>query len=168
MRKLVFALVLSASVSFAEDAAPDAGNSPSEAPTAPPPSTGKEQPKEPKRKLPTQAEATAVWSALLTKAKAPDRDCAALIGPVARLAFSIANPSDEEVKADLESYLWMARCAEKQKYFVLLGDLGDRMMTADPKNGHPELLARAFLGLNSPKLAMKVLDSAEKALPKDA
>src|SRR6185436_20161636 len=160
--RLACAVVLIASLASAEE--DDAG-----APTPPPPSTGKEMPKKeaPKKKLPTEAEAKAMWGALLEKAKSPDRDCAALIGPLARLAFTLAHPTKDEVKADMESYLWMARCAEKQKYFVLLGDLGDTMLSADPKTGHPELLARAFLGLNSPKLAKKVLDSAEKAFPKD-
>ncbi len=119
-------------------------------------------------RLPTEAEAKELWSKLLAKAKAPDRDCAALIGPHARLAFTIANPTTDEVKADLAAYLWMARCAEKQRYYVLLLELSARMVKADPKKGHPELLARAYLGLDMPKHALEVLDLADKQLPKDS
>jgi hypothetical protein len=145
---------------------PDAGQADAGAP--PPPSTGKELPRAPAPKLPTQAQAKQAWGLLLAKAKAPDRDCARLISPYTRLMFSIANPSDEEIRAQMDSYLWMARCAEKQKYYVLLGDLGDLMWGADPKRGHPELLARAYMGLNSPKSALKILQTAEKLDGKNA
>jgi tetratricopeptide (TPR) repeat protein len=139
----------------------------SQSPTPPPPSTGKEAPKAPQAKLPTKDEARAAWSQLLAAAKPGTRDCAKLIGPRARLAFMLAEPTPDEVKGDLESYLWMARCAEKQKYFVFMGDLGALMVKADPVNGHAELLARALLGLNATKQAIEIIDKLASKLPKD-
>ena len=133
----------------------------------PPPSTGRELPKAPAKRLPSQLEARAELDRLLAEAKAPKRDCAKLISPWTRLVFALARPAADDVKKSLDSYLQLARCAEKQKYYVLLGDLGDKMMKADPKLAHAELLARAFVGLNSPQLALKTLEKAEADLPKD-
>ncbi len=102
---------------------------------------------------------------VLAEAKSPQRDCAKLIAPWTRVLLALVRPPPPAVKQDLESYLWLARCAEKQRYHVLLGEIGSNMLMADPKKGHPELLARALLGLNSPHMALKVL---EKSDSKDA
>jgi hypothetical protein len=134
----------------------------------PPPSSGNEMPKAAPKRLPSEAESKLAFEKFLAEAKSPKRDCAKLISPWTRLMFALARPTNEEVKAEMDSYLWLARCAEKQKYFVLLGDLADMMMKADAKLGHPELLARAFLGLNSPQLALKVLEKAQADNAKDA
>jgi hypothetical protein len=140
----------------------------SQQPAPPPPSTGKELPQAQRSKLPTVEEAKAYWSAALAKAKAETRDCAKLIGPAARLAFTLADPSPDDVKANLESYLWLARCAEKQRYFVFMADLGKLMAQADAENGHLELLGRAVLGLGATGAAVELLDKAAKRFPKDA
>lgn len=133
----------------------------------PPPSTGAEMPRAPANRLPSQAEAKPKFLALLDEAKAPKRDCAKLISPWARVLFAASRLSPDEVKANLEGLLWLARCAEKQHYFVLMGDIGDQMLRADPDKGHPELLARAMLGLNSPNAALKLLDKVQLKYVKD-
>jgi len=146
-------LVLVSTVAFAAD--------------PPPPSTGNELPKPAAKRLPTQLEARAELERILSDAKSPKRDCKALISPWTRLVLALARPQTADIEGSMDAYLQLARCAEKQKYFVLLGDIGDLMFKANFIKGHPELLARAMIGLNSPQLALKVLEKAEENLPKD-
>ncbi|MFT3711270.1 MAG: hypothetical protein QM817_26870 [Archangium sp.] len=146
MRALL-ALVLLPAVTFAQN--------------PPPPSTGNEMPKAKALARPTYSVARQELLQLRNDAKDPKRDCKKLINAWTRLVLMVAKPSADEVREDLEGYLWLARCAEKQQYYVLLGDLGAMMVKADESKGHPELLARAFLGLNSPQLALKVLEKAK-------
>ncbi|MBL8951832.1 MAG: hypothetical protein JNK82_13705 [Myxococcaceae bacterium] len=153
MLTVVSGLAFAAEERFAEDPAP--------------PSTGNELPRAPSKRLPTQLEARVELERILNDAKSPKRDCKALISPWTRLMLALARPSTSDIEGSMESYLQLARCAEKQKYYVLLGDIGDLMFKANFKKGHPELLARAFVGLNSPQLALKVLEKAEADLPKD-
>src|SRR5207253_5659961 len=89
----------------------------------PPPSTGNEMPKAPPKRLPSQDESRAEFDRFLAEAKNPKRDCGKLISPWTRLMFALARPTLDDVKRDMESYLWLARCAEKQRYYVLEGDL---------------------------------------------
>ncbi|MCC6811203.1 MAG: hypothetical protein IT381_27480 [Deltaproteobacteria bacterium] len=133
----------------------------------PPPSTGKEAPQAAAPKLPTEAEARAMLAKVVAAAKPATRDCKTLIAPWTRVLLALARPEAAEVKKNSEGYLWLARCAEKQKYYVLLGDIGALMLASDPKGGHPELLARAYVGLNSPRLALGLLDKAQKFAAKD-
>jgi hypothetical protein len=157
---LIFCLLLAA------DAGAEPASQPATTPPPPPPSAPKDPPKQTK-KLPSKAESMALLNKVLAEAKAANRDCTRLIGPWTRVLLMLADPSPAEMASDLESYVWLARCAEKQKYYVLLADIGSHMIEADVKKGHPELLARGYIGLNNPNAALKLLDLAEKLLPKD-
>ncbi|MBL8911940.1 MAG: hypothetical protein JNM17_14700 [Archangium sp.] len=134
----------------------------------PPPSTGNEMPRaQLKQRLPTRTEADAEFSNLLFAAKEADRDCSTIITPRTRLLLVLSRPTLDAVDRNIEGYLQLARCAEKQKYFALLRDLGQMMVKARGEEGHPELLARAFLGLNAPDAALKVLEVSGERAPDD-
>jgi len=138
------------------------------APVSPPPPSAAKEASEPEaKKRPTKEEAQVLLNRVLAQVKAPSRDCSKAIAPWTRVLLELASPSSDEMRQDLEAYVWLGRCAEKQKYYVLLADIGKHLIDANPVKGHPELLGRALIGLNNPQAAMKFLDIAAKALPKD-
>jgi tetratricopeptide (TPR) repeat protein len=118
--------------------------------------------------LPSAAEAQQMLSVALAEAIKPQHDCATVVNPKTRLAYALVATPPAEMKKNLDAWTGFARCAEKQKYFRLMEDVGLRMVAADEKLGHPELLARAELGLEEYQMAAKVLDAAAKNNPHDA
>ena len=132
----------------------------------PPPSSGLDLPRAANLVGLSEAEANAALDKLFADARSPKRDCAALINSRTRLVFTRSKVTKDYVKKNVDGYLWLARCAEKQKYYALMADLSDDLLWAD-KSLHPELMARALLGLNSPKGALKTLEQAEKLSAKD-
>ncbi|MFO0594578.1 MAG: hypothetical protein U0228_04720 [Myxococcaceae bacterium] len=93
--------------------------------------------------------------------------CEDLINPTARFDLTRADPTLDEVKADAAAYLALARCAEKQKYYVLEADLAALIAKADKKNPHLELFVRALLGLGANDDAIELLNKALEGFPDD-
>lgn len=81
--------------------------------------------------------------------------------------FEIAAAPKEEIKSKLPAYVALARCAEERDYFILQKSIAQRLFDTDPVAGHPELLARAFVGLGAFGDARRLLETAAKKNPKD-
>lgn len=93
--------------------------------------------------------------------------CEKVVQANTRAVLVAAELSKADVAAHPMGVVALARCAEAQGYFGLMGDLSKMLLDYGKKDAHPELLARAVLGLGRPDVAMKVLAEAEKVLPKD-
>jgi tetratricopeptide (TPR) repeat protein len=137
------------------------------APSPPPPSTGKEAPAAPRLTVIPRETARKMLEAVLGQAAAPNPECARLVTPRTRALLAMAAPDASAVKANLPGFLALARCAEKQEYFGLMKELASAMLEASGDEGHPELLARALLGLEAWGPAARVVAKAEKRLPND-
>lgn len=132
-----------------------------------PPSTGKEMPKSP-AVLPSVEQARReVLEALAIAGKSPTA-CARIINPKTRLAFDLARPTPAAMQENHDAWIAFARCAEHERYYRLMEDVSYRLLLSDKKNGHPELVARAMLGLDRPLGAATVLGAAVKENPHDA
>ena len=118
--------------------------------------------------MPTVDEAKAEIASSLAAALKPGHKCADVVSPRTRVTLGIAAPTADEVKANMPAYVELARCAEDRDYFVLLREVSERMLAVDAVGGHPELMARALLGLGAPAEALKLLDDARKKNPKDS
>jgi hypothetical protein len=112
-------------------------------------------------------ESKAEWLKRLKAAK-PGADCSKLITPDTRFDLTQADPTPAEVKKDLPAYVTMARCAEKEKFFVLLLDIAQLIHKAAPKDSHPEFAVRALIGLNLLKEVDELLPQALAEFPTDA
>lgn len=127
----------------------------------------------PKKKEPAEPldalvdESKAQWLERVKGAKA-GKDCASLITADTRFDLTQADPTPAEVKKDLKAYVTLARCAEKEKFFVLMVNLAELITKAAPKDPHPELWARALLGLGLNKDAWELIEKATEQFPNDA
>ena len=99
-------------------------------------------------------------------AAAQAHDCAGATSPRAQTGFNFAEVDAAIVRANEPGLLAFARCAEAKHLYRLLAAVAFDIVKADEKY-HPELLARAALGLGRYQLALTVLKEAAKASPKD-
>lgn len=155
----------------AQEASGDAGSKVATLPPKAPifqPSSGKELPKPPIRPPLSNDFAKKTLSDALTRARDPKLDCEkVLFSSAVAEAFYVARPSKALIVQDGPAYVRLARCAEKRGYFVFMLDLAKALSSADPKGGHPELIARAQLGLSDEKAAIDLLEKLLKERPND-
>ncbi len=116
---------------------------------------------------PGVADARKRLSEVLVAADAGKAPCSDLVTPSTRYLINHADLTLGDVKKNAKPFLAVARCAEKEKYFVLEADIAKMLRKADPKNAHPELLARALMGLGDTDTAMTVLGELLAKSPKD-
>jgi hypothetical protein len=148
----------------APGAAPGAGSGAAPgAKVVKPPSTGAEMIK-PKIKPPTRDEARTVLASALTAAT--NKQCELATKAVVQTALDFAEVDPELIKANEAGFLALARCAEGAKFYHFMNAVALDIYRADPKY-HPELLARAMLGLGEFKISLEILKRAAKASPKD-
>ena len=131
-----------------------------------PPSTGHEF-VAPKVAMPTKEQAQKWIDAALAEVLKPSPDCAKATATTTRIGFDIANPDAAFFKTNEPALVTLARCAEKEHAYAFLLKLGNSLVQANPKSGHPELLARGMLGLGAYSDAIKLLKSELKDRPKD-
>ncbi len=140
---------------------------------APAPKPAQAQPAEPvaadapaPRFTPQQrAEARRFLAAVFQASARGPLDCAQVVTPTTRLVLIAADLTAAEVAENSAGLVALTRCAEQQGYFGLMQDLAVGLLRHAGADAHPELLARAFLGLGSPRAAMEVLETADKKLP---
>ena len=128
-----------------------------------PPSTGKEF-VAPTIKPPSRDEARAMLGKALGAAQA--KDCVAATSPRAQTGFNFAGVDAPFVRSNEPGLLAFARCAEGRHLYRLLGAVAFDLGKADPKF-HPELLARALLGIGHYTTALAVLKEIAKTAPRD-
>jgi hypothetical protein len=132
--------------------------------TVKPPSTGTEVIK-PKIKPPTLEEARTVLGAALSAAD--KKNCDEATHAIVQAAFNFAMVDAAYVKANEQGLLALARCAEGQRFYRFMNQIAIDLNRVD-SSFHPELLARAMLGMGEYKTALEILKGAAKAAPKDA
>jgi hypothetical protein len=134
-------------------------------PPPPPPSTGKEMPAAMAKKISAQ-EHRAVLEAALAEAKKPSPSCAQIANPKTSTAwFALPVPSKATLAANVDAYVALARCAEKEQFFKLEKDIGYYLVEAGTT--HWEIEARGKIGMGDLKGAIGVLNSGMKKAPKD-
>jgi hypothetical protein len=96
-------------------------------------------------------------------------DCSDVVNRKVRLAYAVAPlPGLGFVDGHRDQWVAFARCAEKERYFLMMKEVSTLLVKASETQGHPELLARAYMGLGDLEAADQVLTLAIDALPKDA
>lgn len=65
------------------------------------------------------------------------------------------------------AYLWLARCAEKQRFYQFALDLAVHRARAVPGDQHVELAARALIGFGEVRDAAELLDKVLVKFPND-
>ncbi len=118
--------------------------------------------------MPTKDEAQKWLDAALTEAKAATPDCAKATTSKARIGLVVAAPPVAFVRTNEQAFVAMARCAEKEHAYLLLFMIAGALIQVDPKNGHPELVARGLLGLGEFAAAERVLTQELHDRPRDA
>ncbi|MCC6526762.1 MAG: hypothetical protein IT373_29205 [Polyangiaceae bacterium] len=119
---------------------------------------------------PSADEAATLWSEAVTlarEAKPRTLKCHRVVSATTRYAFMVAGVAPEAVRQDMAAYLRIARCAEQLGSYGFMGELGRAMTRAAPDAGHPELVARAWLGKRRPELALRSLALSKKKAPDD-
>ncbi|MBX7096673.1 MAG: hypothetical protein K1X89_03080 [Myxococcaceae bacterium] len=114
--------------------------------------------------LPTRLEPA---KALFAEARKPDLDCEKLLAGRARFGLWPAAWPVQDIKANRDEIVRIARCAEQLEYFFFLKDLGETLIRGAQEDGHPELLARAQLGLGQTDDAQQTLSTWLKKRPDD-
>ncbi|MGC4122782.1 MAG: hypothetical protein QM765_51065 [Myxococcales bacterium] len=167
----------SASPSQAQRNLDDEGSATPTAPAAPAPETRTEPaapsgPKDavdetprfsPEEKKQAREFLQAVWKV----AERGQLDCEKAVDASTRRKLIAADFDSSDVVTHPKGYLALARCAEARGFFGLMGNLGLVLFKYGKKNAHPEILARAVLGLGSPDAAWKLLLLSEKDFPND-
>src|SRR5205823_1953789 len=101
----------------------------------------------PKVPMPTKAEAEATLARALTEATKPTPDCARITDSKVQTALIVARPDAAFFQQSEPAFVAMAHCAEHEHAFIFMFKLGQNLVRANPKGGHPELVGRALLGL---------------------
>ncbi|HEV7559247.1 MAG TPA: hypothetical protein VGO00_27420, partial [Kofleriaceae bacterium] len=112
----------------------------------------------------TREEARAQLTAALVAATGKQCEIATKAGVQTAVDFAEIDPP--LVKANEPGFLALARCAEGAKFYHFMNSIALDIYAADPKY-HPELLARAMLGLGEFRISLDILKKAAKASPKD-
>jgi hypothetical protein len=129
-----------------------------------PPSTGKQLTID--THLPSVREATATMTAALAEALKSKPDCEVVASPKVRVAwFLLPVPTKATLTRHARGYVGIARCAEQRRFYTFEKDVASQLVMAGMI--HPELLARALIGLKDYKTAAALLVRAHQLAPKD-
>ncbi len=93
--------------------------------------------------------------------------CEKVVDGLTRKLLIAADFDSSDVAAHPMGYVALARCAEARGFYGLMGNLGLVLYKYGKRNAHPEILARAVLGLGAADAAWKILLLAEKDFPDD-
>jgi hypothetical protein len=112
--------------------------------------------------------ADAALAKMLAGAAESKPDCAALTSGTNQTALGVVHPDGAFYKANEAAMVTVARCAEHEHAYMWMLKIGNALVAAKPDDdGHPELVARALLGLGDTESANKMLVDLVAKHPKD-
>ena len=117
----------------------------------------------------SRAAADAALEKMLAGAAQPKPDCATLTSGTNQTALAVVHPDPGFYKTNEPAMVTVARCAEQEHAYMWMLKIGNALVAAKPDDdGHPELVARALLGLGDTESANKMLVDLVAKRPKDA
>ena len=107
--------------------------------------------------FPTEEQSRAEVAKYIAAAKDSKTECKSIISASMSVYLVFAKLSPKEIAADEDTWVRLARCAEHERRGNVLLQIASMLKLADPKDGHPELYARALLSLGRHAEAEKLL-----------
>jgi hypothetical protein len=116
----------------------------------------------------TRAAADAAISAVLVDAAKPNADCKKLTAASVQAALDLVHPDAAFYRTNEKAMVALARCAEQEHAYLWMLRIANALVAAKPDDdGHPELVARALLGLGDTASANKLLVDLVAKRPTD-